>query len=441
MAKKNGRRDGFGLLPRVGKLNPGLKEETVHAVFSILFFVLAVLFILSSLGKSGVAGDILFKYLTFLFGVGFYLLPALCLMLSISFVRSIRPDVAIAHIFGSIIFLLSGLGIIEISSGGNFAGIIGKLVSYPLIKLFDVYVSLLVLGGFLLISLLVIFDARPGKEMFFFWKRFMREKETGEDEIAPVVINGTDQKEAPGKDEKKEESTIAKAFGISPKKEEEILISPKSSKDMRRFANYSPPPLYIFEKDKGKPDVGDIKANANIIKRTLQNFGIDVEMDEISIGPTVTRYALKPAEGVKLSRIVGLKNDLSLALAAHPIRIEAPIPGKSLVGVEIPNTVKATVGLATLFSDEKFVSTQKQLMLALGRSVSGKSVFANLGKMPHLLIAGATGSGKSVTIHTIVNSLIYRNSPEDLRFIMIDPKRVELTLYNKIPHLLTPVIT
>ena len=119
-------------------------------------------------------------------------------------------------------------------------------------------------------------------------------------------------------------------------------------------SNYVPPPLNLLEEDQGKPNTGDVKANANIIKRTLANFGIEVEMDEITVGPTVTRYALKPAEGVKLSRIVGLQNDLSLALAAHPIRIEAPIPGKSLVGIEIPNKSKSIVGLATMLADEKF---------------------------------------------------------------------------------------
>ncbi len=179
----------------------------------------------------------------------------------------------------------------------------------------------------------------------------------------------------------------------------------------------------------------------NIIQRTLLNFGISVEMDEVTIGPSVTRYALKPAQGVKLSRIVGLQNDLALALAAHPLRIEAPIPGKSLVGIEIPNKVKSTVGLATLLSDEKFQNSPKPLTVALGRGLSGKSVFGNLAKMPHALIAGTTGSGKSVTIHSVIVSLLYRNGPEDLRLIMVDPKRVELTLYNKIPHLLTPVIT
>jgi S-DNA-T family DNA segregation ATPase FtsK/SpoIIIE len=144
---------------------------------------------------------------------------------------------------------------------------------------------------------------------------------------------------------------------------------------------------------------------------------------------------------VKLSRIVGLQNDLALALAAHPIRIEAPIPGKSLVGVEIPNKVKSTVGLATLLADDKFQNSPKPLTVALGRGLSGKAVFGNLAKMPHALIAGTTGSGKSVTIHTIITSLLYRNGPEDMKLIMVDPKRVELTLYNKIPHLLTDVIT
>ncbi|MEK7558427.1 MAG: DNA translocase FtsK 4TM domain-containing protein [Patescibacteria group bacterium] len=445
MAKKNGKRDEINLFSRIGKLNPGLKEDTVHAVLAIIFFILAILFVLASLGKSGPAGNTLFEYLTLFFGVGYYLLPTLSLMLAISFVRGVRPALALAHILGSILFLISGLGIIDITLPGDAGGIIGGLVSYPLILLFDVYVSLVALIGLLLISFLVIFDARPSKELFFFWRRFLGKRDAKENdsetEITPLVVNGATQN---GDDGKKEESSVAKVLGIASKKnekEEEILISPKGLKDIRRFANYAPPPLSIFETDRGKPDVGDIKTNANIIKRTLQNFGIDVEMDEVSIGPTVTRYALKPAEGIKLSRIVGLKNDLSLALAAHPLRIEAPIPGKSLVGVEIPNTVRATVGLATLFSDEKFTGATRPLMLTLGRSVSGKSIFANLGKMPHLLIAGATGSGKSVTIHAIINSLIYRNSPEDLRFIMIDPKRVELTLYNRIPHLLTPVIT
>ncbi|MGB0925438.1 MAG: DNA translocase FtsK, partial [Minisyncoccia bacterium] len=170
-------------------------------------------------------------------------------------------------------------------------------------------------------------------------------------------------------------------------------------------------------------------------------FGIAVEMDEISVGPTVTRYAIKPAQGVRLSKIASLQNELALALAAKSIRIEAPIPGRSLVGIEVPNKAKSSIGLGTILGESAYQKSPKPLLVSLGKGVSGKSHFANLAKMPHALIAGATGSGKSVTIHNIVMSLLYKNGPDMLRFIMIDPKRVEMTLYKKIPHLLTPVIT
>lgn len=206
-------------------------------------------------------------------------------------------------------------------------------------------------------------------------------------------------------------------------------------------AEYNAPPLSLLSEDKGKPGVGDIKANANIIKRTFQNFGISVEMDEVSVGPTVTRYAIKPAEGVRLNKIISLQNNLELALAAHPVRIEAPIPGKSLVGIEVPNASKATVGLGGVIGAPEWSASKKPLLAAVGRDITGTPHYVNVAKMPHGLIAGATGSGKSVAIHAVITSLLYRNGPNQMRFIMVDPKRVELTLYNGIPHLLTPVIT
>jgi S-DNA-T family DNA segregation ATPase FtsK/SpoIIIE len=173
----------------------------------------------------------------------------------------------------------------------------------------------------------------------------------------------------------------------------------------------------------------------------LEKFGIEVEMDETKVGPTVTQYTFRPAEGVKLSRITTLNNDLSLSLAAHPIRIEAPIPGKSLVGVEVPNKAKAIVGLREILEDEAFKKRKNNLFVALGKDVSGTAWLYDLTRMPHLLVAGATNSGKSVCLNAIIVSLLYQNNPEDLRFIMVDPKRVELPTYNGIPHLLTPVLT
>jgi S-DNA-T family DNA segregation ATPase FtsK/SpoIIIE len=198
--------------------------------------------------------------------------------------------------------------------------------------------------------------------------------------------------------------------------------------------------LSLLRSSVEKPTSGDLRANANIIKRTLESFGISVEMGEINIGPKVTRYTLKPAEGVKLSRLTALNQDLALALASHPIRIEAPIPGKSLVGIEVPNKASAIVRLGSLMSYPEF-SAAGNLGFVLGRDVTGEPLFANLEKMPHVLIAGSTGSGKSIMIHSLLVSLLFKNSPSTLRLILIDPKRVELSLYANLPHLIAPVIT
>ncbi|MFA5933783.1 MAG: DNA translocase FtsK 4TM domain-containing protein [Candidatus Paceibacterota bacterium] len=420
----------------------GIKQETKHGVLAVVCFALALFFILAAFNKAGIAGEFFYKIFSYLFGVGYSLLPILLVILGISFTRPTRPDVALSHTISSFLFLGSTLGIISISIGADGAGgALGSIVSYPFLKLFDIYASILFLGALLIISLFVLFDERPNLTPFFSFIRSLFKKKEKIEEEEPIPEPEEEPEitsDEPETEEKKSvKEKVVKMLGLESNADEFI---PNTSKSKNR-SSYVPPPLSLLERDKGKPNVGDIKANANIIKRTLSNFGIEVEMDEITIGPTVTRYALKPAQGVKLSRIVGLQNDLSLALAAHPIRIEAPIPGQSLVGIEIPNKVKSMVGLASLFSDEKFQNAVKPLMIGLGRGLSGKSVFANLAKMPHCLIAGTTGSGKSVTIHAIITSLLYRNGPEDLKLIMVDPKRVELTLYNKIPHLLTPVIT
>lgn len=448
MTKKNKRNKDSAKETSARKisLNTGfsdLKEETRYGVFSIIFIAIAIFFILGSAGKAGVAGNTAYSFFNRLFGIGYFLLPALLILLSISLLRSVRPHFAASNIAGSVLFLLSGLGLIHLSFGESAGGIVGNAIANALLYLFDFYASFIFLLAIFIISLLVMFDARPKLSSIAFWKKdYEEDEEFEEEEYEPEIAEIPDEvAEEKDKQSEKKTTALASVLNLGKKKDEteELFLKPRGLRILSE--EFIPPPLSLLEKDKGKPGVGDIKANANIIKRTLQNFGIDVEMDEISIGPTVTRYALKPAEGVKLSRIVGLQNDLALALAAHPIRIEAPIPGKSLVGIEIPNSIKATVGLATLFSDEKFQNGGKPLLVALGRGVSGKSYFGNLAKMPHLLIAGTTGSGKSVTIHALITSLLYRSSPEDLKLILIDPKRVELTLYNKIPHLLTPVIT
>ncbi|MFM2357524.1 MAG: cell division protein ftsK, segregation ATPase FtsK/SpoIIIE, family, partial [Candidatus Parcubacteria bacterium] len=412
-----------------------LKTETLQSVVAILCFVLAFFFILSAFKKAGLAGTYAYDGLSYVFGVGFYLLPVVLITLGISFLASLKKHVARMQAVSGLILFISLLGIISISLSQG--GKVGELIALPFLKLFDVYTSVIILGSLVIISLLLMFDVSLNPKNLLFWKK---------EEILDSEESEDDEEDDEKKAIKPQEALKTIPPPLSQpkiKKQIEDVMSdfPLQNNRAGLIKEYKAPPLSLLERDKGKPVVGDIKANANIIQRTLQNFGITVEMDEVSIGPSVTRYALKPAEGVKLSRIVGLQNDLSLALAAHPLRIEAPIPGKSLVGVEMPNSTKTTVGLGTLLASESFQKSDKPLLVAVGKDISGESNFVNLAKMPHLLIAGATGSGKSVTIHALITSLLYRNSPEQLKFIMIDPKRVELTLYNKIPHLLTPVIT
>ncbi|MBI1999532.1 MAG: DNA translocase FtsK 4TM domain-containing protein [Parcubacteria group bacterium] len=431
-----------------------MKEETRHWILSVASFAGAAFFLLAAFAQAGVAGNQMYEFLARILGIGYYLVPAVFLILGTALIRTQKTTLVWTSLIGAMLLFLSGLGLLALLRDAG--GMLGAALNKPLLSFFDFYATLVILGAVLVIALLMIFDATPS----FAWLSALGEYVRGmrgkrDDELSSgTTIDGILSEETGPSDAEAPEDTGAEPVSqnaISDRGEDAATpvlagLNPFTRQSKRPphtllYANYAPPPLSLYEKDRGKPGVGDIKANANIIRRTLQNFGISVEMDEISVGPSVTRYALKPAQGIKLSRIVGLQNDLALALAAHPIRIEAPIPGRSLVGIEIPNTAKTTVGLATILAEDDFARAARPLTVSLGRNVTGKPHFGDLGKMPHLLIAGATGSGKSVAIHAIIASLLQRNSPENLRFIMIDPKRVELTLYKPIPHLLTPVIT
>ncbi len=436
----------------IGFSNPFQDVESgiLHGVWSIILFLLGVFLSLAGIGFAGIGGKVIFNGLYSVFGWGYILLPILSLLIAISLIRPLEYKFGTIKIVAAGLFFLSSLGIIEtmFSQGG----VVGSIVTAPLINLFEIYVTIFILWGVEIISLIVLLDIDFTTASFPILTRIFSRNNSADESY---TISGSnlknseeeegDEEEDPEVDEEDEieDEDAEENFSDNDNKESKPTKQTESSLSFApiRGSAFSPPPISLLEKDKGKPGVGDIKANANIIKRTLQNFRITVEIDEISIGPSVTRYALKPAEGVRLSKILSLQNNLELALAAHPVRIEAPIPGRSLVGIEVPNTTKATVGLATLLANESFQNSDKPLLVALGKDITGHTHFADVAKMPHLLIAGATGSGKSVTIHSLLTSLLFRNSPEILRFIMIDPKRVELTLYNKIPHLLTPVVT
>jgi len=439
-----------------GKSTP-LKTETKESIWGVIFLVLGIIILLSFFKGAGVVGNFIYGVLYTFLGFGYFLLPIIFGFIGISLMKKGELYVAQTHIVALTLLFLSSLGIIDFASNGDgislvitYGGKLGSIVSWPMLRLFGMIGGILVLGTISIISLLVLFNEKPNLSTFLknIWQflkydlgNSLREAFSKKEKIEEFPTPETEEESSQEK-VKKEKNTkelVPSDYKESEANEVEKIPEIKVKKFVSK--EYTPPPLTLLEKDKGKPGAGDLKGNMNIIQRTLMNFGISVEMDEVTVGPTVTRYALKPAQGVKLSRIVGLQNDLALALAAHPIRIEAPIPGKSLVGIEIPNKIKSTVGLATLLADDKFQNSPKPLTVALGRGLSGKATFGNLAKMPHALIAGTTGSGKSVTIHSVITSLLYRNGPEDMKLIMVDPKRVELTLYNKIPHLLTPVIT
>ncbi|MBP9701210.1 MAG: DNA translocase FtsK 4TM domain-containing protein, partial [Candidatus Pacebacteria bacterium] len=393
-------------------------------------------------GGAGIGGFVVARAAYALFGAGALIIPLSFGTAGIFLVRNKQFEITAREIITASIGLLSLLTLVAIVNPVH-GGLIGRLIALPLVAGFEKTFASIILVFVVTCSFALFFDRTPHLFPFFaqLWDRiraiFHRgpastdSEEDTYDMSEPIL---PDQ-------EPSERGTIPVApavMKVTDASANDLVIDTKRPK--AHTGAYMPPPLSLLEGDRGKANVGDVKANANVIRRTLGNFGIEVEMDEITIGPTVTRYALKPAQGVKLSRIVGLQNDLALSLAAHPLRIEAPIPGKSLVGIEIPNKTKATVGLANLLSDPAFQQS-RPLTIALGRNIAGKSVLRSIAKMPHLLIAGTTGSGKSVTIHSIITSLLYKHGPDDLRFIFVDPKRVELTLYNGIPHLLTPVIT
>ncbi len=422
-------------LPQKSATFDDLAPHTKQAIGAVFFVVLAIFCLLSLFGYAGIAGETTQDILTYLFGYGFVIAPIICALLVYIFLKP-RDDekVSTSKLVGVAFFFLAALGLFQ--HGFEHGGIVGTIVRYPLEKLFGGILAGVILSAIVLIGIFLTFNTNVVR----LFKREPKEDDF-DDSSLPLVIPPS---VAPGSDGTPQNDENIDDDATKKKSLKDRIMQKAGSGDfvVSSFrGTYAPPPLSLLHKDKGVPDVGDVKANSITIKRTLKKFNIDVEMDAVTIGSSVTRYAIKPAEGVKLEKIVSLQTNLEYALAASPIRIEAPIPGKSLVGIEVPNRQKQTIGLASLFASPEYTDSPKPLLVALGKKITGDPEFADIARMPHGLIAGTTGSGKSVAIHNVIISLLFRNSPDQLRFIMVDPKRIELTLYNGIPHLLTPVIT
>ncbi len=425
-----------------------LKKQSIYNIFAILLLGLASLIFLS-LFQSGTNLDILRNFIFDKFGWGLYLLPIILISLSFLFLGLkfpfTRPNVS----FG---FLLSYICLLAITRGG----VIGIQIWENFSSLVSPIGSFIILFGMFCIGLIVLFNTSIDeiiKALLLLAKKFSA---VGDLKILKLDLNKKKPEYMeklpikPPTDYKKEERLQFENKQSEKKDTISQQRMPMGSLSTNLITNipgntnvWEYPSLSLLASSLGqKADRGDMKNHAQIIEKTLESFGVSARVVEVNLGPAVTQYALEITMGTKLSKITALTNDLALALAAPTgqIRIEAPIPGRSLVGIEIPNRSLEYVTLKQMLTSENLKRSKDKLMVALGLDVSGNPITANIAKMPHVLIAGTTGSGKSVLINTWISSLLFRTNPSEVRLILIDPKRVELIGYNGIPHLLTPVI-
>ena len=440
MAKRKKRKKNRKLSPKRRSFIPfniALPKETKKSIGAVIMFLTALIVGLSFFGKAGIAGEKFITITKFLIGQTIYAIPLFLVLIGLVFLSTEHRKFLPPLILGVLIFVLGISGILgSLTSDLKQGGWLGHILTLPLLGLFGFLVTQIIFSSFLIIGSLIFWQllvpSLPPKEEGFFPER--KPKKSALTRVFEKIgkIPKFKVKEVPAlpSEEKFERKGEAPTLELKVK---EISKAPLISQ-------YERPPLDLLEKEREVPLAGDTRINSAIIKKTLENFGIPVEMAEINTGPTVTQYTLKPAEGIKLSKITTLSNDLALALASHPIRIEAPIPGRSLLGIEVPNKTRARVRLRGLISKPTFQNSTSNLTFVLGRDVSGNPVYADLARMPHLLVAGATGTGKTIFLNSLILSFLYQNGPETLRLVLIDPKRVEFSVYSELPHLLCPVI-
>ncbi len=453
-----------------------LHSDAKRSIAAVFLFAFAVLFLLGYFDAAGVLGQWLDTGLGMLLGYGKWLLPLVLLSAALMFLRRRTTTLADAVKFvGLAVGFAALLGLLHLYSGdtvkemlsvakrGEGGGYLGFGLAYVLGNFTGKIAGTLIALSLFAIGMIAAFNMSLMKTFETMKDRFVKKSDGGEEseeelavETAEPLLSSplADEVVVPvgapepvltehniGKIEFKGEESVAE--GEKEGEEETVLvpafIRPKRSL-RRRAYQWELPPVDLLESTTGQAIGGDTERNKHIIQSTLKHFGIEVEPGEVRVGPTVTQYTFRPAFGVKLSRITTLNSDLALALAAKSVRIEAPIPGQSLIGIEVPNQSVATVRLKAVLESEDWKKRRSDLMVVLGEDVSGKHIFADLAKMPHILIAGRTGSGKSVCMNTFLLSLLYQNSPEDLQLILVDPKRVSFSRYRGIPHLKTDVI-
>ncbi len=423
----------------------------VGALFLIAF---SFLLILGWFGLGGPVLDWLYQAAITTVGYAVFVVPVLFIYVAVEIFRAEENRLPFAMKAATALSLVwfSGLfGLLTNSNGDTTGGFVGDLVNSGMLLLVNPAVAAFIYILLILITILFIIRVSPITIIKKLWE--MMRRDTSEQEANVNVMRQAAAIDAP-------KSTLAEFkmnAGVPMLDAEEKKAAHRSSfKDStprdkaaeERAAlvtvtdpNWEAPSIDLLEKKQSPADAGDVQQNAQIIKETLGEFNIEVEMEGANIGPKVTQFTLRPPSGVKLTRITQLETNIALNLAAQSLRIEAPIPGQKAVGIEVPNRKAADVRLHSILTSPQWTGSGEPLAFAIGKDISGQAVVGELNKMPHLLIAGQTGSGKSVMINTLLTSLLYNNSPSDMKLILVDPKQVEMAPYEDIPHLITPVIT
>ncbi len=422
--------------------------------FAFALILLAFFLFLGGLDVGGILPVRLFEGVSWLFGFAAYFSPVVLVYLAIVKFREEEHVIPFGKILGGIMVMVSMAAIFhvfvspdksaQLANEATFGGQVGRYVNSAVLSALSTGTAFVLYMLLMLVSFLFTFSIAPKRFVDFIVSLLKRkDRDTDLSELKQHIGEKIDVKEnVPVEHHRAGEldsSTRLSSFKNSAQKltpaEDHTALTVQSD------PNWQFPGVDLLNQKQDKADAGDVQGNADTIRETLRNFKIDVEMEGANVGPRVTQFTLRPPNGVKLQRITALDSNIALDLAARSIRIEAPIPGKKAVGIEVPNVRAATVRIASILSSDEWQKLNSPLGFTVGKDIAGSAITGSLEKMPHLLIAGQTGSGKSVMINSLLTSLLYRNSPSDLKLILVDPKQVELTPYNDVPHLLTPVIT
>ncbi|WP_422486789.1 DNA translocase FtsK 4TM domain-containing protein [Gudongella sp. DL1XJH-153] len=458
-------------------------------ILGMIILAVGVIILISLFStRMGIIGNVVNGTTFSMMGFGGYFFPlfiigaGIVLMIDRFDSIQLRIIIALTVIFIGFLVVLDGINSldltfierirqgVEISKANRGGGVVGSFFGFFFYKLFGSIGTYVVVAFAITVSLLIITNLTV-KEVILKAKKITPQlyNNARNESIKKSSLNSSlkDESKLPGKTDEQiritdyssqtqtdeNEDTQQKQIKKKPVKLDEKSVEKETVQidsqvrekhEQAQKIVYRIPPMTFLNSPRKKGESNDRKTileNARMIEETMKNFGIDASISHINVGPTITCYELSPAPGIKLSRIVSLSDNIALSLASSDIRIEAPIPGKAAVGIEVPNKVKDMVFFKELIQAREFSDIQTDIPLALGKDINGKVVISSIDKMPHLLIAGATGSGKSVCINTIIMSLVYKSSPEDVKLLLIDPKVVELSVYNGIPHLLIPVVT